>query len=104
MAKGRLYIEDRGTKSDPETVAIIKAERARHQERKPVPPPPTPEQIAYRAAFQAWRAEDENLRGKIFAGLRKRYAVYEPGALFTHMVGEADTLAEAKAILKRNSK
>lgn len=93
-------IRDNGKRSDPETAAIIRKELERHRAAKPEPPPPTPEQLAYYAALKSWRAQEEALRGNLYAALRKRYEVVEVGSLFVHVWASTDSKTEARQLCK----
>ncbi len=97
----KLIIRDNGQRSDPETAEIIRKEMERHKARKPVPPPPTPEEIAYMAALKEWRLQNEALQGSLIQATRKRYDVIEVNSWFNHIRASTDSKTEA-VTLKRD--
>jgi hypothetical protein len=102
MAK--IIIRDNGTRSDPETAAILERELARHQARKPVPPPPTPEEIAHATAYKKWREQQQALQANLSLARRKRYDVIEPTSMFNLVKASTDLKTEAQDLKRRFAK
>jgi len=93
VPRSKVNVRDRRQASDPEMVLLLQKELARVRTEKPLPPPPTPAVLAYRAALHTWQEQEKNVEAKLYSAMAKRYEVELDRGWCAEILKSSDTLS-----------